>query len=241
MTMAWVGFSDESFKKPTILTASGEPVPVGMVYCIGRNYAAHIKELNSKDLGEPVIFTKPSGAVCQDRDFIPLPKQSQDVHHEIELALIIGKEGRDINRNRAGEYIAGSAVALDLTMRDVQALAKKNGTPWALAKGFDFSCPISRVYPENRIQVLADIQLKLEKNGATVQLGRTSNMLFTIDFLIAYLSTYFTLKPGDVVLTGTPEGVGPVRDGDVLTFSSDISEPVTVTFSHHSNGGTIGA
>lgn len=222
-------FSEEHFRKSMLRSVNGEPVPVGMVYCVGRNYIKHIQEMKSKNLGEPVIFTKPSTAVCQGIDTIPLPQQSQDVHHEIELALVMGKEGKDIAREDVAEYIAGVAVALDLTMRDLQAKAKKNGTPWALAKGFDYSCPISKIYPLTDID-LSNVELILEKNGEVVQQGNTSHMIFSVEYLIAYLSSFFTLMPGDIILTGTPEGVGPIKKGDALSFSASFSEIVTLDF-----------
>ncbi|MCP5047099.1 MAG: fumarylacetoacetate hydrolase family protein [bacterium] len=225
-----MNFPEESFRKPVIQTAGGRAVPVGTVFCIGRNYQKHIKELNSKDLGEPVIFTKPSTAVFQGSGSIVLPSQSGEVHHEVELAIIIGKRGKDFSREESGEYIAGAAVALDLTMRDLQSKAKKNGTPWAIAKGFDHSCPISNVYPERGIDGLSSVELVLEKNGEVVQRGNTGDMIFTIDHLLSYLSGYFTLQPGDIVLTGTPEGVGPINHGDTLSFRSSFSETVTIHF-----------
>lgn len=225
-----ISFSEENFLKPTIMSSIGAPIPVGNVLCIGRNYRKHLEELNSKDLGEPVVFTKPASAVCQGLNTLPLPAKSDDVHHEVELALIIGKSGKDIPQNEAREYIAGSAVALDLTMRDIQGKAKKNGTPWAIAKGFDYSCPISSVHPETDIDTLSGIDLFLEKNGQMVQQGNTANMIFPLDFLLSYLSGFFTLNPGDIILTGTPEGVGPVKSGDVLTFWSSFSERISIRF-----------
>ena len=223
-------FQEDSFRKTVISSANGQPVPVGAIFCVGRNYRKHIEELDSKELGEPVIFTKPVTAICQDRETIPLPGKSSDIHHEVELALIIGTCGKDIPINRAHEYIAGAAVALDLTMRDIQTQAKKNGTPWAVAKGFDFSCPISKVYPVHDIDTLSKVDLFLEKNGKMVQQGNTANMIFKIDYLISYLSGFFTLNPGDIILTGTPEGVGPINNGDVLTFRSSFSEKTTIRF-----------
>ncbi len=225
-----ISFSEESFLKPTIMSTSGAPIPVGSIFCIGRNYRKHLEELNSKDLGEPVVFTKPATAVCQGQPSLPLPAKSEEIHHEVELALIIGKSGKDIPRHEAGQYIAGSAVALDLTMRDIQAKAKNNGTPWAIAKGFDYSCPISKIHPENNLNDLSTIDLFLEKNGQLVQQGNTANMIFALDYLVSYLSGFFTLNPGDIILTGTPEGVGPVISGDVLTFWSSFSEQVTIRF-----------
>jgi 2-keto-4-pentenoate hydratase/2-oxohepta-3-ene-1,7-dioic acid hydratase in catechol pathway len=227
MTMKFPG---ESFCKTVIMSVDGQPIPVGTIFCVGRNYRKHIQELKSKDLGEPIIFTKPAAALCQDRESIPLPPQSANVHHEVELAVIIGKTGKQIPQNDAHSYIAGAAAALDLTMRDIQDRAKKNGTPWAIAKGFDFSCPISRGYPITGANTLAAVDLFLEKNGTTVQQGNTANMIFPIDYLISYLSGFFTLHPGDIVLTGTPEGVGPIHQGDVLTFWSSFSEKVTIRF-----------
>ncbi len=225
-----LNFSEECYRKPAILSAGGLPIPLGTIFCIGRNYRKHIRELNSKDLGEPIIFTKPATAVCQGLDVIPLPEKSDDVHHEVELAVVIGKRGKKIPRSDAPGYIAGAAVALDLTMRDIQGKAKKNGTPWAIAKGFDYSCPISKVYPQVDLEGLAGVELFLEKNGVMVQQGNTSDMIFPIDYLISYLSGFFTLNPGDIILTGTPEGVGPVKKGDVLAFRSSFSEEVTLRF-----------
>lgn len=224
-------FSEESFRKKTILSSDGLPVPVGSIFCVGRNYRKHIRELNSKDLGEPIIFTKPVTAVCQGREVIPLPEKSGDIHHEVELAIVIGKTGRAIPQTDVPGYIVGAAVALDLTMRDVQGKAKKNGTPWAIAKGFDYSCPISRVYPQMDLKALSGVDLVLEKNGTLMQKGNTSDMIFPIDYLVSYLSDFFTLNPGDIILTGTPEGVGPVQKGDVLVFRSSFSEEVTIRFS----------
>jgi len=223
-------FSQEHFRKTTILSVDGKPIPVGTIFCVGRNYQKHIRELNSKDLGEPIIFTKPVTAICQNRDTIPLPGKSSDVHHEVELAIIIGKTGKNIFQEDAPAYIAGAAVALDLTMRDVQTQAKKNGTPWAIAKGFDFSCPISKVYPVTDLSILSGVDLFLEKNGIRVQHGNTANMIFPIDYLISYLSGFFILNPGDIILTGTPEGVGPIHSGDMLVYWSSFSEKVSIRF-----------
>jgi 5-carboxymethyl-2-hydroxymuconate isomerase len=225
-----IEFQDVDFRKKIIRTVSRDPVPVGTVYCIGRNYRKHIEEMKSEDPVEPLIFTKPPSAVCQDMEEILLPAQSRDVHYEVELALVIGRKGKDIPREDVYEYIIGSAVALDLTMRDIQSEAKKKGTPWAIAKGFDYSCPISKIYPEKSIEVLSNVELELQKNGQTVQRGNTSQMIFKIDYLVSYLSTFFTLQPGDIVLTGTPEGVGPVRKSDILSFRSSFSETVSIRF-----------
>jgi len=223
-------FQERDFRKTIIMSSDGQPIPVGTIFCVGRNYRKHIKELNSKDPGEPIIFTKPVTSICQNCDTIALPEKCGDIHHEVELAIIIGKTGKQILQNDAFEYIAGSAAALDLTMRDIQGKAKKDGTPWAIAKGFDFSCPISNVYPETDPNTLSSIDLFLEKNKTIVQQGNTKHMIFKIDYLIAYLSRFFTLHPGDIILTGTPEGVGPIQKGDVLTFWSSFSEKTSIRF-----------
>lgn len=223
-------FQEKSFRKTIIMSANGQPIPVGTIFCVGRNYQKHIKELKSKDMGEPIIFTKPVTSICQNRDTIPLPEGFGEIHHEVELAIILGKIGRQVSRVEAQEYIGGAAIALDLTMRDIQGKAKKNGTPWAIAKGFDFSCPISTVYPETDLDTLSNIDLFLEKNGTMVQQGNTKNMIFKIDYLVSYVSGFFTLNPGDIILTGTPEGVGPIQKGDVLTFWSSFSKKVSLSF-----------
>lgn len=223
-------FNEDDFLKPLIKTISGEPVPISTIFCVGRNYREHLKELHSQDLGEPLIFIKPTTALFQGPQTLPLPKNSSEIHHEIELAILIGKTGKDISREDAPAYIAGAAVALDLTMRDLQNQAKKNGTPWTIAKGFDYSCPISPIYPETHLETLANIQLFLDKNGCIVQHGHTQDMIFPIDYLITYISRFFTLRPGDLILTGTPEGVGPIFPGDTLSFKASFSEPITLQF-----------
>jgi acylpyruvate hydrolase len=223
-------FAQEHFRKTTIMSVDGKPIPVGTIFCVGRNYQKHIRELKSKDLGEPIIFTKPVTAICQNRDTISLPGKSSDVHHEVELAIIIGKTGKNILQKDAPAYIAGAAVALDLTMRDVQNQAKKNGTPWTIAKGFDFSCPISKVYPVRDLNTLSTVDLFLKRNDALVQHGNTADMIFPIDYLISYISGFFTLTPGDIILTGTPEGVGPINKGDKLAYGSSFSGKESIRF-----------
>jgi 2-keto-4-pentenoate hydratase/2-oxohepta-3-ene-1,7-dioic acid hydratase in catechol pathway len=223
-------FSQEHFRKTTIMSVDGKPIPVGTIFCVGRNYRKHIQELSSEIPGEPIIFMKPVTAICQNRNTIPLPHKSSEVHHEVELAIIIGKTGKNILQKDAPAYIAGAAVALDLTMRDVQRQAKKSGTPWVIAKGFDFSCPISKVYPIADLSILSRVDLFLEKSGARIQHGNTANMIFPIDYLISYLSGFFILNPGDIILTGTPEGVGPIYKGDKLAYWSSFSKKVSIRF-----------
>lgn len=188
---------------------------------IGRNYAKHIKEMNSSRTQEPVVFVKPNSSLCDITKPISIPAGAGEVHHELELAVCIGKAASNINESAAQNYIQGYGLALDLTLRDKQFAAKKAGLPWALSKGFDNACPVSMFYASDRFADINSVQLRLCVNGVERQNGNTSQMLFKIPELVAYISTYFTLEPGDLILTGTPSGVGPLVDGDQLELFLD--------------------
>lgn len=216
------------FSKKIIFTDSLEKIPVGNIYCIGRNYAKHIEELHSENLGEPVVFSKYDNCVVQGDSQIEYPSFTKNLHHEVELVVVIGKMGKNIRQEDANKYIYGAAIGLDLTLRDVQQNAKKNGTPWLICKAFDNSFPISKIYKISDLNKLHNIELFLEKNGKIVQKGNTKNMIFKIQYLISYLSKYFTLNFGDMIMTGTPEGVGPINKGDKLVFGGSFTEKVTV-------------
>ncbi len=188
---------------------------------IGRNYAAHINEMNSERTEEPVIFLKPNSALHDIYKPIPIPRNMGSVHHEIELAVCIGRDGKHIPRADAMDYVEGYGLALDLTLRDVQSAAKQKGLPWALAKGFDRACPVSEfVYKEQSGEV-NNLSLRLMVNGAVRQESNTKQMLFGIDEIIAYVSRFISLLPGDIILTGTPAGVGPLQNGDSIEASID--------------------
>ena len=191
--------------------------PVSKVVCVGSNYARHIQEMGSATPDEPVLFIKPETALCDIRQPLVLPQGLGSVHHEVELAILIGGTLRQATEEHVQKAIAGYGLALDLTLRDVQGKMKKAGQPWEKAKGFDNSCPISGFIPAESFE--GDAQnstLMLKINGEVRQQGSTSDMLHKIVPLIAYMSRFFTLKAGDVILTGTPEGVGPLASGDTL-------------------------
>ena len=189
---------------------------IGKILCIGRNYAEHIRELGNETPEAPVIFMKPASSVIGDGGTIVIPPYSHDCHHEAELALLIGREGKNIPKEVALEYVAGYGVAIDLTLRDVQAELKKKGLPWDIAKGFDTACPLSDFVPLDMAGDPQDLEIRLWVNGEIRQDGSTSMMIHSIPSIVSHMSGIFTLKPGDVILTGTPAGVGPLKSGDTV-------------------------
>ncbi len=197
----------------------GPQFRVGKILCLGRNYAEHAKEMKADVPKAPVIFLKPSTAIVHDGGTIVIPDITNDVHHEVELVVVIGGGGKDIPAASAMDHVAGYAVGLDMTMRDVQSEAKKNGLPWAVAKGFDTSAPVSDVVPKEKVPDPHALSLSLSVNGSIRQRGHTGAMLLRVHEIIAYVSHLFTLEAGDLIFTGTPEGVGPVGHGDTLEAS----------------------
>ncbi len=193
---------------------TGTTTRVGKILCLGRNYAAHAQEMKAEVPRTPVVFLKPSTALLSNGSSVVIPSFSRDVHHEVELVVMVGRGGKDIPRTRAYEHVGGYAVGLDMTLRDVQAEAKAKGLPWSVAKGFDTSAPVSTFVRPQAVPDPHDLLITLAVNGTLRQSARTSSMLFRIDHVIAYLSTVFTLEEGDLIFTGTPEGVGPVKPGD---------------------------
>jgi 5-carboxymethyl-2-hydroxymuconate isomerase len=187
---------------------------IGKILCIGRNYADHIKELGNETPERPVIFMKPASSVIGEGEEIVIPPYSSDCHHEAELALLIGTGGSNIPAAEALKHLSGYGVAIDLTLRDVQAELKKKGLPWDIAKGFDTACPLSEFVPRDQVADPQELTITLSVNGVKRQDGSTALMIHRIPELISYLSSIFTLEPGDLVLTGTPAGVGPVKSGD---------------------------
>lgn len=193
--------------------------PVSKVVCVGSNYAEHIKEMGSAVAPEPVLFIKPETALCDIQHPLVIPKGLGTVHHEIELAILIGETLKQANEQYVADAIAGYAVALDLTLRDIQKKCKQVGHPWEKAKGFDNSCPISGFIATREFGDAQHTELHLVVNGETRQQGSTQDMITPILPLVSYMSRFFTLRPGDIVLTGTPQGVGPLYPGDELTLS----------------------
>lgn len=186
------------------------------IIAIGRNYAEHAKELNNPVPTTPVIFMKPDTALLKDNKPFYHPEFSQDVHHEIELVLKISKEGKHISEKFAADYFDEIGLGIDFTARDIQSRHKEKGLPWELAKGFDGSAPISNFLPKSQFTDLYNLNLKLDVNGETRQDGNTKDLLFSFEKLIAFVSQYITLKKGDLIFTGTPEGVAAVKPGDRL-------------------------
>jgi 2-keto-4-pentenoate hydratase/2-oxohepta-3-ene-1,7-dioic acid hydratase in catechol pathway len=194
------------------------------IFAIGRNYAEHIKELNNERPDEPVIFTKPDTAILKNNEPFYYPSFSKDIHHEVEILLKIDKEGKNIDEKFASKYYKEIGIGIDFTARDLQQKAKEKGLPWDIAKGFNGSAPISEFIPLEQIKDLHNLNFSLKVNGEYTQQGNTSLMLFSFDYIIAYLSKFFTLKKGDIIFTGTPKGVGPVKIGDKLeAFIEDKS------------------
>jgi len=214
--------------KHALLTPSNTQVRINTIYCLGQNYADHAKEMGASAPSSPIIFLKPNSAVIANGEDIVLPLMSQNVNHEVELTVLIGKTGKNIPRERAYEYVAGYGLGLDMTMRDRQLEAKKAGHPWTVAKGFDTSAPLSPFVEAALFPDPHALELSLSVNGALRQHGTTASMIFRIDTIIAYLSGIFTLMEGDIIYTGTPEGVAQVKPGDEI----DASIPGVGTLHH---------
>jgi 5-carboxymethyl-2-hydroxymuconate isomerase len=200
----------------TARLTSGRHLPIGKILCIGRNYSDHIKELGNATPEAPVIFIKPASSVIGEGDSIVIPPYSRECHYEVELALLIGRKGKDIPVDRAMEHIAGYGVGIDLTLRDVQDVQKKKGLPWEIAKGFDTACPLSAFVEASGVADPQNLQIRLTVNGEIRQDGNTAMMIHRIPAIISHMSGNFTLEPGDVILTGTPAGVSRIVSGDNL-------------------------
>jgi len=184
------------------------------IFCIGRNYGAHAKELGNAIPESPVVFMKPPTALLRGTDFY-LPEFSTDMHYECELVFRICKNGKHIDAKFAGKYIDAVTVGIDFTARDVQQKQKEKGLPWEIAKAFDNSAVVGN-FSAITFSEIPQLQFSLKKNGVTVQEGNASDMLFQVDELIAYISKYFTLQQGDLLFTGTPAGVSAIKQGDHL-------------------------
>ena len=197
------------------IAGSNEHFPVRRIYCVGQNYAAHAREMGSNPEREsPFYFMKPSDAVVPDGSTIAWPPRTSNLHHEIELVVAIGEAGANIAAANATAHIFGYAVGIDLTRRDLQAAAKKAGRPWDTAKGFDRSAPVSCIHRSRAIGHPSSGRIWLTINGEIRQDSDLEQMIWSVPEAIAELSTYFTLQPGDLLFTGTPEGVGPLQRGD---------------------------
>lgn len=210
----------------------GLDLPAHSIFCIGRNYAEHAKEMGHLPPSEPIVFLKPISALCKDGSQIQLPTQSNDVHHEVELVLVIGKSGKNIPESEAWDHITGYGIGIDFTARDLQKIAKEKGQPWSIAKGFDQFAPISECIKLESGDSIEDLDLKITVDGEIRQSGNTRDMIFSIPKLVSYLSGIFTLNEGDLIFTGTPEGVSAVQPGNKIeaTLGNDLAK-LTVSIS----------
>jgi len=196
-------------------------IPVGKIVGLIRTYPEHAQEMNSPVLEQLHFFLKPESAVIFNNQVIRLPPQSAHVHHEVELGVIIGKTCTNCAPDHALEYVFGYLVGLDITARDIQTDAKKQGLPWGIAKGFDTFAPLSDVVLKKSIPHPNNLEIELQVNGVVKQHSNTKHMVCTVEQLISYISSIMTLKRGDLILTGTPEGIGEIQDGDRLDARLD--------------------
>jgi 5-carboxymethyl-2-hydroxymuconate isomerase len=218
--------------KSVILRGEDKFYTVGKIICLGQNYAEHAKEMKFEVPASPVFFFKPPSAIIYGGGQIILPEISHDVHHEVEMTILIGEKGYNIHRSAALKHVAGYGIGLDMTMRDIQNEAKKKGLPWALAKGFDTSAPVSEFIPAETVGDPGALNVQLFINGKLRQSSSTGKFVFPVDKVIAYISQFITLEPGDIIFTGTPEGVSRVEHGDTLEASLlDSSKNTLVSLS----------
>lgn len=218
--------------EPVTLPVVGSDSVVGVrrIYCVGRNYAAHAREMGSDpDRDPPFFFTKPADAIVQNGAHIAYPSVTKNFHYEIELVVVIGKGGSSILTAKALDHVYGYAVGLDMTRRDIQNEAKKTGRPWDMGKGFDQSAPCTAIQPASKIGHPAKGAIWLKVNGQQRQRGDLADQIWNVQETISYLSGLMTLAPGDLIYTGTPEGVGPVVRGDRMEGHIDGIGDLTIT------------
>jgi len=209
---------------PTLAVAGSQArFPVRRIYCVGRNYAAHAREMGFTGREEPFFFCKPADAIVNVADgqtgIMPYPSKTSDLQHEIELVVALGRGGRDLSVEQAQSCVWGYAIGLDMTRRDLQGNAKKQGRPWEVGKAFDASAPIGPLHPRDQAGSLNAGAVTLSVNGTSKQSGDLSDLIWSVAESISYLSGLFELKAGDLLFTGTPEGVGPVVSGDTMVGS----------------------
>lgn len=198
-------------------------VNIPRIFCIGRNYAEHASELKNVIPEKPVFFIKPVSCLVGPGERIHFPKHGKELHHEVEIVIKIGREGRAARDEEALSFISGITVGLDLTLRDVQAELKKKGLPWEIAKAFEQSAPVGNFFPYNISLDLNNISFSCKVNGTEKQRGSTQDMISSIDRLLVELSKIWVLHPGDLIYTGTPSGVGPLKIGDVIEIESSLT------------------
>jgi fumarylpyruvate hydrolase len=210
---------------------SNQQFPVGRIYCVGRNYAEHAREMgHDPDREPPFFFMKPADALVLSGATIPYPRMTKDLHHEIEMVVAIGKGGSDIPVDKALDHVFGYGVGLDMTRRDLQGEAKKMGRPWEMGKAFDNSAPCTALKTAAMVGHPSKGAIWLKVNGEFTQKGDLAEMIWNVPETIAYLSKLITLRAGDLIMSGTPAGVGPVKPGDRLEGHVDGVGDLTVSY-----------
>lgn len=214
------------------ITVKGQSFTPQRIFCIGKNYDEHVKELGGQTPEEPVVFMKPVTSIVAPGETLFMPRHGKLLHHEVEVVLLIGREGRDISEADALTHIAGVTLGWDLTLRDVQGRLKKAGLPWELSKAFEQSAPLGnfKAYDSDAVD-LDNFSFTCSVNGNLRQQGNTCDMLFSVRNLIYTLSRWWTLRPGDIIYTGTPSGVGPLEPSDKVEIESSITGSFSWTLS----------
>ncbi|WP_025897935.1 fumarylacetoacetate hydrolase family protein [Sneathiella glossodoripedis] len=211
------------------ITGQTSLYPVRRIYCVGRNYAEHSLEMGGDPTREaPFFFSKPANTIVQTNTEVTYPQATENFHFEMELVIAIAKEGRDLQPEETAEYIFGYAAGIDLTRRDLQNEAKDKRRPWDTSKGFDQSAPCGPITPASNIQALESSRIWLDVNGSRKQDAKISDMIWNPFEIVSHLSHFFVIKPGDIVFTGTPAGVGQIQKGDVLTGGIDGLENISI-------------
>ncbi|MDP7547838.1 MAG: fumarylacetoacetate hydrolase family protein [Alphaproteobacteria bacterium] len=217
--------------QPCVPVQGGDPYPVRRIYCVGRNYAAHAREMgHDPDREPPFFFMKPADAVAMDGSTLPYPPATSDLHHEIELVVALAKGGANIAEDQALEHVFGYTVGLDMTQRDLQGEAKEKGRPWDTGKGFDQSAPIGALRTVADVGHPTDARIWVTVNGESRQDGNINQMIWNVPETIAYLSGLFHLQAGDLIFTGTPAGVGAVGPGDRLEGAVEGIATLSVSY-----------
>ena len=191
-------------------------IPIGKIVCLARTYKKHAQEMHSDITKGPLLFLKPASSVIFAGETIIFPKISKCLHHEVELGVVIGKKCRNVSQKESLDYTLGYLLALDITARDIQSEAKKNGWPWSIAKGFDTFAPISELVFKENVPDPNNLDLLLKVNGEIRQISNTKYMIYPVERIIEFISKVMTLEPGDLIMTGTPEGVGEIAAGDIV-------------------------
>ena len=192
---------------------------IGKIVCLARTYRKHAEEMKTTVTQDPLLFLKPSSSIIFNGESVKIPNMSNCLHHEVELGIVIGKTCKNIKQKDAMDYVLGYLLALDITARDIQSIAKKNGWPWSVAKGFDTFAPISEVILKNDMPDPSNLDISLKVNNELRQSSNTKFMIYSIEKIIEFISEVMTLEPGDLIMTGTPEGVAEIKSGDVLEAS----------------------